>query len=143
MIEPAAFRCTQSDDRSACLSSADALRDFGGARAQSYLVFLDNEERIGQTSIIFESLWFQPLLNALTEKYGKPSVIGTDTVTNRTGARLKSRTAKWARKDGAISLTERVDDNLDTGVVLFESAEHISERSKKRAVSGKADAKKL
>jgi hypothetical protein len=139
-----AFRC-DADMCIATLSVANqtnGLEDFGGVRPTGYLVNLDGD-KVAAVSIIFDSDMYPLLLAALSEKYGKPTSTQIKAVTNHAGAKFKSRSARWVRKDGNASLTERAEEYVDKGGLHLEASWFAAVQKRKSDAQSKAAAKKL
>lgn len=114
---------------------------FGPASASMFFAMV-RDGRIGALSVIVSSADVDAVVDAMTQKYGKPSSDKTGVLQNRMGASFDNREVLWNRPDGQISVTKRSAD-IDTGAVTMMTASYISASPKDRQEKAKAAAKGL
>jgi hypothetical protein len=81
---------------------------------------------------VYDTLYFEDLLGAMTEKFGKPSVQAGE-------RRFHNRAVRWIRKEGVLVLIERHPD-LHEGYISLSSpaAEAAAKRREQERAKSKA-----
>lgn len=99
-----------------------------GAPIDSLFYFYDQSSLTGIVVNLPEK-HFQPVVAALTEKFGTPS-LKTETVKSLKGAAFENRSYRWSKSEGSL-LAERYAGRLDKSVIRFtddSAAQRIQQR---------------
>jgi len=99
-----------------------------GAPIDSLFYFYD---QTGLTGIVvnLDEKHFQPVVAALTEKFGSPS-LKTETVKSLKGVAFENRTYRWSKPEGSLQ-AERYAGRLDKSTIRFTddgAAQRIQQR---------------
>lgn len=117
-----------SDGGRSCREAVIKEKTFAGAPANISLMFY--EEKLGMAYTSFASSDFPKVITALREKYGKPSSMKTEPVTNRMGATFENQILEW-KKSGTSIRAEKYASSMDkSSVKIF--ADFYSTELKKR-----------
>jgi hypothetical protein len=111
-----------------------------GASIDSLFYFYD---QTGLTGIVvnLEEKHFQPVITALTEKFGGPS-LKTETVKSFKGAAFENRTYRWTKLEGLLQ-AERYAGRLDKSVIRFTDESAAQRIQQRRALLAKDPRKDL
>jgi len=111
-----------------------------GAPIDSLFYFYD---QTGLTGIVvnLEEKHFQPVVAALTEKFGNPS-LKTETVKSLKGVAFENRTYRWSKPEGSLQ-AERYAGRLDKSVIRFTDESAAQRIQQRRALLAKDPRKDL
>ena len=111
-----------------------------GAPIDSLFYFYD---QTGLTGIVvnLDEKHFQPVITALTEKFGSPN-LKTETVKSFKGAAFENRTYRWTKLEGSLQ-AERYAGRLDKSVIRFTDESAAQRIQQRRALLAKDPRKDL
>jgi hypothetical protein len=111
-----------------------------GASIDSLFYFYD---QTGLTGIVvnLEEKHFQPVVAALTEKFGSPS-LKMETVKSLKGVAFENRTYRWSKPEGSLQ-AERYAGRLDKSVIRFTDDSAAQRIQQRRALLAKDPRKDL
>lgn len=124
-----------------CRMPPDSIMGFGPAVVENADVELIDGKVESITMRITEAA-FEPLVAAITEKYGKPTQDVDIPVQNRLGATFHDRRVTWKLVDGTIFVSQRNGDVGHGAVSLF-SNKSTAAFAARQADKPKRDAKGL
>jgi hypothetical protein len=111
-----------------------------GAPVDSLFYFYD---QTGLTGIVvnLEEKHFQPVVAALTDKFGTPS-LKTETVKSMKGIAFENRTYQWIKPEGSLK-ADRYAGRLDKSVIRFTDDKAAQRIQQRRALLAKDPRKDL
>ncbi|OYY94149.1 MAG: hypothetical protein B7Y41_07410 [Hydrogenophilales bacterium 28-61-23] len=111
-----------------------------GAPVDSLFYFYD---QTGLTGIVvnLDEKHFQPVVAALTEKFGSPG-LKTETVKSLKGVAFENRTYRWTRPEGSL-LAERYAGRLDKSTIRYTDDSAAQRVRQRRALLAKDPRKDL
>lgn len=115
-------------DNRSCREAVRKEMTFAGVPANISLFFY--EDKFGLASALFASSDFARITAALREKYGKPSSVKTEPVTNRMGATFENQVLEW-KKSGTAIRAEKYTSSLDDSTVRIFSDSYDAEFKKR------------
>jgi len=111
-----------------------------GAPIDSLFYFYDQTSLTGIV-VNLEEKHFQPVVAALTEKFGSPS-LKTETVRSFKGAAFENRTYRWIKPEGSLQ-AQRYAGRLDKSVIRFTDDSAAQRIQQRRALLAKDPRKDL
>lgn len=123
-----------------CSLRAQEKETIAGAPIDSIFYFYDQS---GLTGIVVNlpEAHFQPVIDALSEKYGTP-VLKTEAVKNLKGVAHENRTYRWQRPEGSVQ-AERYAGRLDKSSIRFADDTAAQRVQQRRALLAKDPRKDL
>jgi hypothetical protein len=111
-----------------------------GAPIDSLFYFYD-QSSLASIVVNLPEKHFQPVVAALTEKFGAPS-LKTETVKSLKGAAYENRSYRWSKQEGSL-LAERYAGRLDKSVIRFTDDSAAQRVQQRRALLAKDPRKDL
>jgi hypothetical protein len=105
-----------------------------GVQIDSLFFFYDDSGLTGITINLPET-HFQPVVSALSEKFGTPS-LKTEAVNNLKGAAYENRIYRWNRPEGSLQ-AERYAGRIDKSVIRFVDETAVQRNQQRRALLAK------
>jgi hypothetical protein len=100
----------------ACILSAEAAMRLWSATVIRYTATLAGD-RVTSLRASVKTVDYTSLKDALTERYGAPTLVEAVILESYFGERLQGETAIWRLADGVVSATQRTRENICEGEI--------------------------